>query len=334
MKFFKKWNTRNTIKLATIVSGFIFIVFISFYNAKFDFANMDWYEWAANSSILVGIMIFGILMGTSVGTDLQKEKENGLFQKNCALYMETVAIVESIKIYFSQFWIKYKERKLIEKKINFLIDNQFDGKVAKIIVTNIEKEDCVAGGLLYTGEEKIFVKNGIKIRKLPEDRLEIVKKIFDIKLETCADSYYLSLYDDGDDKINEAELGKRINEKIARDRRNSFIIKIVSSLVISIVMSAITIYDFTEGSGDEGRKKAWMNLLSRISALVTSFVSGYSTSVINVRDQARAIENKVNILKEFKVEYDNGTFIPETYEEMIEREFQEDNSLKNKESNL
>ena len=334
MKFFKKWNTKKTIKLATIISGFIFIVFISFYNAKFDFANMDWYEWAANSSILVGIMIFGILMGTSTGTDLQKEKVGGLFQEKCALYNDTYATIEAIKIYFSQFWIQYKERKLIEKKINFLIDEQFDGKVAKAIVHNIEKEDCVAGKLLYEGNEKIYVKNDVKFKRLPEDRLEIVKKIFDIKLDTCADSYYLSLYDDGDDKINEAELGKKIAEKISRDKRNSFIIKIVSSLVISIVMSAITIYDFTEGSGDAGRKKAWMNLLSRLSALITSFVSGYSTSVINVRDQARAIENKSNILKEFRTCYDNGSFVPETYEQMLEREFMEDNNLKKEEDNL
>lgn len=66
-----------------------------------------------------------------------------------------------------------------------------------------------------------------------------------------------------------------------------------------------------------------MNLLSRISALITSYVSGFSTSVINVRDEASAIENKTSILKEYKQCYDTKIFIPETYEQMIEREFNE-----------
>lgn len=318
-------NLKKAIKATTLLIGLVLVVFISFFNATFDFANFNWFEWLANSSILVGIMIFGILMGNSTGTDIQQEKVGGLYQKNCIAYNDISREIEFIRMYFSQFWLWYKERKLIEKKIDYLIENQFDGRVAKIIVHNIEKEDLESGKLLYNIADplnKIYEKGKVKIKKLDIDQINIVKKIFSIKLETYGESYYLSLLDDGESPVNEAEKGKKINEKIARDKRTSYGLKISSSLIISIVWGALTIYDLM-GGGDDAVKKAWLNLLSRITALVTSYLSGFSTSVVNVRDKARAIENKTDILKYFKSSYDKKEFVPETYEQMIEREYKE-----------
>ena len=323
-------NLKRIIKASTLLVGLILIVFISFFNATFDFSNFNWGEWAANSSILVGIMIFGILMGTSTGTDIQQDKVGGRYQNACESYNDISKNIELIRIYFSQFWLWYKERKLIEKKIDYLIDNQFDGRVAKIIIHNIEKEDLESGKLLYNIAEpleKIYIKNGIKIKKLEIDKIEIVRKTFDIKLDTYGDSYYLSLFDDTESNVNEAEKGKKISEKIHRDKRRNGLLKITSSLIISVVWGALTIYELTSGS-DDAVRKAWLNLLSRLSALITSYLSGYSTSVINVRDKASAIENKVDILKTFKSTYDNKLFIPETYEQMIEREFLEQEQAK------
>ena len=320
-------DLKRIIKASTLLVGLILIVFISFFNATFDFTNFNWGEWAANSSILVGIMIFGILMGTSTGTDIQQDKVGGRYQNACNSYNEISLAIENIRIYFSQFWLWYKERKLVEKKIDYL----FDGRVAKIIIHNIEKEDLENGKLLYNLAEpleKIYVKNGIKIKKLDIDKIEIVKKTFDIKLDTYGDSYYLSLFDDDDSsRVNEAEKGKKINEKIHKDKRRNGLLKITSSLIISVAWGALTIYELTSG-GEDAVRKAWLNLLSRLSALITSYLSGYSTSVINVRDKASAIENKVDILKTFKSTYDNKLFVPETYEQMIEREYLEQEQAK------
>lgn len=328
-------NIKRAIKATTLLLGLVLIIFISFFNATFDFANFKWGEWLANSSVLVGIMIFGIIIGNSTGTDIQQDKIGGLYQKNSLDYIDALKEIEPIKIYFSQFWLWYKERKLIEKKIDYLIENQFDGRVAKIIVKNIEKEDLVIDKLLYNIEkpnEKIYVKNDIKIKKLNQEQIDIVRKCFEFTLDTYGDSYYLSLYDDGNEKVNEAEIGKKINKKIMKDKRNAFILKITGSLIVSIAWGALTIYELASGDG-EAQKRAWMNLLSRVSALFTSYLSGFSTSVVNVRDKARAIENKTDILKYFKCAYDKKEFIPETYEEMIEREFREQEHNKVVETN-
>lgn len=327
-------DLKKIIKVATILFGFSLIVFVSFYNATFDFENFNWGEWLANSSILVGIMIFGILMGNSTGVDIQKEKIGGRFQNACNDYNDIIVSISTIKMFFSQFWLMYKERKLEEKKVEYLVDNQFENIVAQKIVKNIKREDLKDLTLVENDTKPIYVKNGIKFEKLTNEQIEIIRKIYDIKLDTFGVSYYLSLFDEGIETTNEAEKGKKIAEKIRRDKAFSYALKIISSLIISIVWSALTINDFVSGGGDDAKKRAWMNLLSRISALITSYVSGFSTSVVNVRDQASAIENKTSILKEFKICYDNKTFIPETYEQMIERKYREQEKLLEENSNI
>ena len=330
----KTINVKKAVKTSALGLAFILIIFMSFYDLIFDFDNFDFEAWLARTALLSGIMIFGILMGNSIGTDSQKEKVDGLFQIKAREYTDYRLIVESVKSYFSEFWLWYKNKKLIEKKVDYLIDNQFESKYAKIIVNSITKEDLVVGKFIIDENdpnETIYIKeiNGkdIKIKKCSLEQSKVIIETLDFTLDTFGESYYLSLYDDGDYKSNEAEKGKRIAQKIKRDKRNNFIVKITSSMIISIVWGALTIRDFT--SGDENaRLKAWLNLLSRIFALVTSFVSGYATSVVNVRDQARAIENKTDVLKDFKTAYDNKEFRIETYEEMIEREYQEQEERK------
>ena len=56
---------------------------------------------------------------------------------------------------------------------------------------------------------------------------------------------------------------------------------------------------------------------------MTSYISGFSTSVVNVRDQARAIENKAKILSNFNHDIKTKVFTPESYDEEMEREYQE-----------
>ena len=326
----KALDIKKVVKTLTMLFGIVLIIFMSLFDISFDFTNIDWEKWAARTTILIGIMIFGLLMGISTGSDIQKEKVNGLYQNKCIEYNEIRLVIKPIEDFFSAWWLYFKEKKLKEKKVDHLIDMQVDIRLAKIMVKHLNKEDFVKGKMIFDPlkpYEKIYVKeldNGetIKFKKIKEEESEEYVKIFSFKLDTYGESYYLSLYDYGDLKTNDAELGKKLAEKIKKDRRNAMIMRIVFSTIISIVWAALTIYDFTEGDTDKVRQ-AWMNLLSRFTALITSYISGFSTSVINVRDQARAIENKAQILSNFNNDITQKRFIPESYEESIEREYRE-----------
>lgn len=331
----KSIDIKKVVKTLALLFGFILIIFISFFDAKFDFRNINWERWIARTTVLVGIMIFGILMGNSTGNDIQKEKIGGLYQTKCIEYNEIRLAIKPIEDFFSSWWLFFKEKKLVEKKVDYLIDNQIDMRIAKLIVKHLERDDFVVGKMIIDPlkeHEKIYVKDldsgeQIKFKKIKQEQADIVIKIFSFVLDTYGESYYLSLYDSGDMRTNEAEFGKKINKKIKKDKSTALALKITSSMIISIAWSALTIYDFISEGGEGAVKQAWLNLFSRITALVTSYISGFSTSVVNVRDQARAIENKTKILSNFNNDIKNKIFIPETYEQELEREYQE--QLKN-----
>ena len=324
----KSVNLKRIIRISTISLGVVLIIFSSFFNASFDFTAIDWRTWLTNAIFLLGIMLFGIFMGQGMGEDFQKNKVGGMYQNALSTYKQSLMIIEGIKIYFSQWWLWFKEKQLKEKKMDYLIEHGFDARVAQVIVNNIKKEEVE--NLIYQGAEKIYVKADdkgrlIKIKKLDEKDAQFVINMFDITLDTYSDSYYLTLYDDGDTRVKLSEKGKKIDDKIKKDKIVNYALKITSSFIISIIWAALTINEFMD---DEMSKKlAWINFFSRLFGLVTSLFSGFATSVINVRDQARAIDSKSDVLKEYKITTDNQLFIPETYEEMIEREYREQEEL-------
>ena len=325
-------TTKKLIKGGAVFFGFALIIFMTFFDAIIDPSKLNISTWLTNSLTVLAIMVFGILMGESVGQDTQQEKVNGLYQNSCNDYLAIREAIREIDTFFSQWWIKHKERRLREKKVDYLVSNQFDTQVANTIVKYIEKSDLVKGKYIFDESkpyEKIYLKeidNGKKIpfKKLDQEQLDIVKTIFSIKLDTFEPDYYLSLFDE-DLSTNDAEKGKKIANRITKTKVVKKATKIISSLAISAVWGMLTIREFIDGGGDADaqRKAAWLNLISRITSLITSFASGYSTSVINVKLQSRAIQNKTDILTLYKNESEKKIFVPETYEQMLARELKE-----------
>ena len=324
-------TTKKIIKGFAIVMGVSLIIFMTFFDAILDPKKLDLATWLTNSLTMLAIIVFGIVMGESIGEDAQKEKVNGMYQNASADYLIVRESIRQIDAFFSQWWLLHKQKRLFEKKIDFLVNNQFDTRVATTIVKYIEKEDIVVGKLIFDEKkptEKIYIKEikgkQFKFKKIYADQKDIVLSIYKITLDTFGDDYYLSLYDDGIENTNDAEKGKKIAERIKQVKIWRKVIKIASALVISAVWGMLTIREFS-GGGDEdsAMKTAWINLISRITSLITAFASGFSTSVINVKNLSYAIENKSEILRSYKQDYDNKVFIPETYEQMVEREYLE-----------
>ena len=335
-------TTKKLIKGGAVFFGFVLIIFMSFFDAIIDPSKLALSTWLTNSLTVLAIMVFGIFMGESVGQDKQQEKVGGLYQNSCTDYIAMRESIRAIDTFFSQWWLKHKERRLREKKIDYLVSNQFDTRVAEAIVRKIEKSDLVVGKLIIDESkpfEKIYIKvdddnKETKFKKLDNEQAELVKRIFLITLDTFECDYYLSLFDEDLSTID-VEKGKKIAKRITKTKVVKKATKIISSLAISAVWGMITIREFISGEGadaDAQRKAAWLNLLSRMTSLITSFASGYSTSVINVKLQSRAIQNKTDILTLYKNEYELKLFTPETYEQMIEREYQEQLAKEQKET--
>ena len=317
---------KRVIKVATIIIVFALIVFSTISNAIIDPENLVFFKWLTNSLILVAIMVFGLLMGESLGEDEQKGIKNGLYQSAIREYEAVYATIQGIKIYFSNFFLWYKQRELKQEKIDFLMDNEIDGRWAKICVDKLEKSDFVEGKFILgqNDNEKIYVKempNGkkFKIHKATKEEASIIIKMFDVKIETYGYSYYLSYTEN---YVSGGNLKKAIplSKKLRNNKTFNRTLKIVSTLFISLIWGMLTTQEF---QNEAERKQAWFLLISRIACLITSIVSGWSSAVISVKIQADIINNKKDVLKDFKDSVDKQLFIPETYDEMVEREYLE-----------
>ena len=77
-------------------------------------------------------------------------------------------------------------------------------------------------------------------------------------------------------------------EKINRTINRS--VKIVSSIIVSITMGVLTVTDFMNGND----ATAWVNLISRITALLTSLLSGWLSGTVDVK--LKRHHYKLNIL--------------------------------------
>ena len=323
----KNLTKKKVIKITTIAIVVALIVFSTISNAIIDPEHLNFFKWLTNSLILVAIMVFGLFMGESIGEDEQKERKFGLYQESIKNYESAYKLIEDIRIYFSNFFLWYKEREIRQAKIDYLMDNEIDGRWAKICVDKLEKADFVVGKFIIDEskpKEKVYMKempNGdvARIHKATQEEADKIIKMFDIKIETYGYAYYLS-YTESDVRGGNLRKAVPLNKKLHNNKVFNRILKITSTLFISLVWGMLTVEEFSSGAE---RLQAWFLLISRITCLVSSIISGWTSAVISVKIQANIINNKKDVLNDFRDSVDKKLFVPETYDEMVEREYLE-----------
>lgn len=309
----KMIQTKNIIKGFTLVWFLVLIILMTITNIGIN-EEFNFLEWLSGSLIIFGIMVFGLLMGESVGTDKTKENENGLYKKSLREYNAIHKLIEPIIIYFYQFYQWLMPQELYNKKLNYLIANGVEINKAKSIIDN-----CSLENLFELKEHAIEIK-GVYIRKLEEYEIEPVERVLkgEIRLNSSRPNYYLTAL--GNENTGSIlEEGKEIAKLRRESRRNKRIVKIVTTLTISLVWGLLTVKEFMDGEDTQ----AWVNLVSRITALITSFASGWLSGIADVKYQSQALKNKMTVLTLFKNSYEKHLFKVLTEEQLAEKEFKE-----------
>lgn len=313
----KKVNAKKAIRAFTL--GFFVILIVLASVASWGFNDEFVLEvWIANSLLLTGIAIVGILTGESSGADRQTEMPNGLFQRNLKEYEDNISIIENIRVYFAQFLIWYEKRELRNKQIRYL---QNTGKInkAELVIDYIKREDLIELALHPIKKEKA---NGeaIYIDQMNQEQIESIKYVFDgkIVMNTSNANYYLDAFEDSDCE-SDLEQGKKIDHDRKRNKMFNRIFKIVTALFVSLIWALMTAKEFMSGDN----LTAWINLVSRIAALLTGILSGWMTSVTDVKLLSAKLKNKTKILKAFKSSFDNQVFIPVDENDLAKKHYQE-----------
>lgn len=327
MSRFKTWlkqiNSKQAIKTFTFVIGLLLVIITTILDVGINKERFSWSKWLSRTMILVGIMVYGLLMGESIGGDKQKENPEGLYQINLNEYELYIKSIEPIVIYFSQFYYKFVQRQIRSKKIDFLKNNGILYDYCECIVDVVKTKDLwqlqKEEGLVvkYKGED-FFIEQQTK------EQIEAIKFVVEgnVNIEEPKYNYYLSAFETNKNKY-ETEEPEELDKQIKVNKIANRSLKIVSSLVISIFWSMLTVNEFMGGGDPSAKAQAWSNLVSRITALFTSFISGWGSSVIDTRLRAKKLKGKTNMLIKFKSAYDTGDFIPMSLQERNKRKHDE-----------
>ena len=303
----KKLNFKKFARAFAIVWMLIFIVVMSITNVGID-KTFDWIKWLGNAMILFGITVFGLFIGESIGIDKQKEKPDGLYQKNLVNYNIFRQAIDTIIIYFPLFYDWFVPQRLESKQINFLIMNDVNMTKAHNIVKYCESDD------LWELKTKAIKKevNGqeIFINKLNPHEVVPVEEVLlgRVKLELSGSSYYLQAFAESNQK-DILEMGEAYKKARKYNKTSNRAIRLVGGAFISLALGILTVNDFMRANDGQ----AWMNLVTRITNLFTALLSGWLGGASDVKLEANAIENKTDVLKLFKSAYDKRLF--EMYDE-------------------
>lgn len=327
MTKFKEWisniNAKRVVKLIALLFGLLLIIITSVLSVVFDPLKLNFNEWIGNSVLLVGIMIYGLLIGESIGSDYQQEDKNKLYQKNLSKYNTLNAELNPLFIYFSQFYNWYRLKDLRQKKIDYLKEHYVDLLWAEKIVDNCSEKDIYQ----LQQREGLKLPNGKVIPQQNPEQIEAIKYIFSgkIKLNDVKENYYLTALGTSRSRY-ETEEPKEIDIQIRFNRHFNRVFKIIISLIISLVWATLTVRDFMGGEDEVAKMQGWVNLVSRITALITSFVSGWASAVIDTKLKARKLEGKYKMLINFKSAYEKGEFTALNAEEIAIKKYEEEMS--------
>ena len=313
----KKMNLKGTMRAFSIVWMLILIVVMTITNIGID-KNFNWITWISNSMILFGVAVFGLLIGESSGIDFQKEKENGLFQRTLRTYDDYRNSIDEIIIYFPVFYDWYLPKRITKKHIKFLRDGGMNNEKAELIVKYCSMEDFA--DLRNHPISKTINGKTIYIAKLLEKEVEPVRMVLngEVIFKESGAAYYLQAFAESN-QADIMEVGEVIRQTRAKNRRTNRAVRLVSGLLVSLALGILTVNDFMKGNDAQ----AWMNLVARITNLFTALLSGYLSGVSDVTKQANAIENKIDVLKMFKMSYEKKMFPILNEGEQAKRDFEQ-----------
>lgn len=318
----RKVNPKALMYAFNIGFMLVMILLMTLGNLIIDPEHFNFFSWLTKSLILMGIQIPSIILGELMGRDRQMSVEGGLYQKALRRLNDNLASIAPIKVYFSQFFFWFKQRENFNKKVSYLMAHDFDGLEAVYIVKHLRQEDLDAVSVGAISKETQDGKR-VVIKAIPEYKMKWVRDVVcgGVSIKDDSYAYYLFADEGGERCQSVLEEGAAIEKARERNKLVNRITKVAVSTVFSLIWAMIAI-DTAQGAGSAD---TWLNLVSRLSAMVAGITSGYMTSVTDTKLAAKELNAKSSVLEEFKTDIGNGTFVPKSYEELALEELDAQN---------
>lgn len=319
---FKEWLSKTNAKAFMRSLSVFFLVLCITVASVMQLAlkpeNISWTDWIGNTGVMVAITIVGIFLGESWGTDHQKNLRDGKYQLSLHNFRGKVGEIStrSLRSPFQKWYIDFMHRRQREHRISYL--QQFGVIDAEIVVDEIDRfrdfdfvEKVRRRPVQTEGGKYVATKN--------EEQLRAIQDILDgeVSIKAPSSAYYMSELPWGS-TLDILDVPAMLQKKRRQAELVGRGVRIFVSVLLSAFWAMITVQEFM----DAGNTQAWMNLVTRITLVVTAIFNGYLNGVVYVSLDTAAFENKVAVLDEFVGDVNAGRFAIIDQQEEAKKEFE------------
>ena len=334
----------KSLKVQLVLSTILFVIAIVIAMAfVMPFLNpekpIDW----ANLFILIALIIYGLVVGRLEGYDWSITRKNGLYRYTLKQYDEVYNAIEPIRCFLIQYcdFLFVRKRKEYYHKIliNWGID---DERVLDLSTDELHELIGKHYRKSWLGDEKYPPsRHAYKYREgdlgkggknepyisyfdpYTEEQVKVIKGCITgyFKLEKLPASYFeIPEYNRTKDAyINAQNSGKQKNKITV----TTFISRILTLLVFSIVLSTIDFTVYEQGSMAD-IMGVIIDTFTRIFTLISGLMFGFYTGCEVAKIDQYYLSFKVETLRVFKQEYEKGIFNPMNKAEQRIKEYEEE----------
>ena len=324
-QFLFKMNLKVLVNLLVFLFVVILIIICTIIQVGLDFSLIDWPSWAANCLLLIGITMVGQISFEGIFTSYLYQKEGWKYVNAKKDYKDTIEKVADLRIYLWQYLENFQKQELRKARIDILnqcgIDNptQFVDIATPSRIKALSQHPIYIEEIDYTWDtltnfqaQQVFYAFNIEQYGNKKS-----KKEHGLIVDNPGADYYLNI----DSEIvmtsilNEPRV---LNKKIKSNQFFGRTLKILSFILVSIIWSAFTISEISDGS-----PTMWLNLISRLLALFGGALSGITTAMGTVTLIARKINSKTQVLQNFLTAVKNKEFTPINQNDLAKKHYEE-----------
>lgn len=283
------------------------------------FGSFDPKAFIADTLILVAISLAAMVLSDLFSQEVGMNKFGGVYNIAQNDYLYAFRSVESIKVYFSQWFFWFLDQETKRKREGHLMLHGIDGTDAKKIVRYATLGDIER---MKNSPTRIVkeLDNGSKV-VLPnldtEEKIKAVTDVLNGKLDVKTTNYSIYLFMDDVSEANMSTLERQEYLEVRRkkSKKRAYIMRITMLILTSALMAALIPDPDEAGSAS----KKWWAFMKRLGVFVTSFLSGWLAGTTDIVARAAQIRDKTDKLETFKDHFEKGLWKPIPEEELDKR---------------
>lgn len=316
--------TKKTLySVISIISLIALIIIVSIANAGFDITEIKKVAFWINFLLSCGICIYGMISGQHIGDDISRNGKKGAFRAALGRYALAYKDLEDKKYlpYIEDWLMFFKIRKIRRKMENFLNDYG----IYQPEVLNLTKDEIKLLTKPYKKEwkgtpfEGLYKDDVTYFLSYTEEQIEAIMYCIDgnIKVPPLSKSFFVNPLSQSSKDMWES--AARSEKKKGAFMGLNYVYKIIMLLVMSFILTGLS----AGLKGDANAKTIFLDLISRITQMITSTVWGIFIGCEIVKIDVEYLNFKEDILKQCVEEIDNKVFIPKTLEEKAKEAYKQ-----------